>query len=242
MLEQLKESVCRANLSLPAYGLVLFTWGNVSGIDRESGHVVIKPSGVEYDVMTPDDMVVVDMNGNIIEGKLKPSSDLPTHLELYKAFPEIGGITHTHSKWATVFAQARHAIPAYGTTHADYFDGDIPCTRAMKRAEITGDYERNTGAVIVEAYKKIDYTAMPAVLVASHAPFTWGKDARESVHCSVILESVAEMAYHTSMLQANYFEIGLGTSMQTDLMRKHFDRKHGAGAYYGQGEGTGDEK
>lgn len=234
MLDNLKEQVCRANLMLPQTGLVIFTWGNVSGVYRERGLVVIKPSGVEYDGMTPEDMVITDLEGNIVEGKLNPSSDLPTHLELYKAFPSIGGICHTHSKWATVYAQAGLPIPAYGTTHADYFDGEIPCTRAMKKAEIAGEYEKNTGTVIVETFKKLDAQRMPAVLVRSHAPFVWGASPRESVEKSITLEYVAEMAHHTAILTSAFYETGGGSPMQPELLRKHYDRKHGANAYYGQ--------
>lgn len=236
MLEELKKLVCEANLQLPKYGLVTFTWGNVSGIDRESGLVVIKPSGVEYDVMKPEHMVVVDLNGNVVEGDLNPSSDTPTHLELYKAFPNLGGIVHTHSRWATIFAQAGKGVPALGTTHGDYFYGEIPCTRKMTPAEIAGEYEKETGTVIIERFhgeteghpEVIDPDAVPAVLVHSHGPFSWGKDPMEAVHNAVVLEECSMMAWHTRGLNP---EIG---PMQQELLDKHYLRKHGANAYYGQ--------
>ncbi len=229
MLKQLKKQVCEANIRLKESGLITLTWGNVSQIDRESGLVVIKPSGVSYDNMTPDDMVVVDLDGNVVEGKLNPSSDLPTHLELYKSFDGIGGVTHTHSRWATIFSQACMPISALGTTHADAFYGDVPCTRKLTPQEIADAYEKNTGRVIVEAFKDINPDDIPAVLVSSHGPFTWGKDANKSVENSIILEEVAMMAYHTLMLDKN-------ACIQQELMDKHYYRKHGANAYYGQTE------
>ncbi len=229
MLEELKKQVCEANLLLPKYGLVTFTWGNVSGIDRESGLVVIKPSGVSYDGMTPEDMVVVDLDGNVVEGRWKPSSDTATHLELYRAFPDCGGIVHTHSRWATTFAQAGRDVPAMGTTHGDYFYGDIPCTRRMTPEEIRGEYELETGKVIAETFRNRDPMAVPAVLVCSHGPFTWGKDPEEAVHNAVVLEEVAFMAWHAMLL-----EPGAGR-MQQELLDKHYLRKHGKNAYYGQG-------
>lgn len=230
MLEELKKQVLEANLELPKRNLITYTWGNVSGIDREKGLVVIKPSGVEYDVMTVDDLVVVDLDGNVVEGKLKPSSDTPTHLELYRKFKDIGGVVHTHSSWATTWAQAGKSITAYGTTHADYFYGKIPCTRKMKNEEIAGEYELNTGKVIVETFEKeeINPNFMPGVLVCSHGPFTWGKSPADAVHNSVVLEELAKMAYHTEMLNKNI------TNMQNELLDKHFLRKHGKNAYYGQ--------
>jgi len=229
MLEQLKEQVFQANLLLPKHGLITFTWGNVSGIDREQGLVVIKPSGVSYDVMKTDDMVVVDLKtGKTVEGSLKPSSDTPTHLELYKAFPNIGGVVHTHSRWATTFAQAGRGIMALGTTQGDYFYGEIPCTRKMTKAEIEGEYEKETGTVIIETFQGKDPDAIPAVLVHSHGPFTWGVDAVDAVHNAVVLEEVAFMNFHTMMLEPNI------PSMQQELLDKHYLRKHGANAYYGQ--------
>lgn len=230
MLEKLKEQVCAANLELPAHGLVTFTWGNVSGIDREQGLVVIKPSGVDYSVMTPEDMVVVDLiTGKTVEGKWKPSSDTPTHLALYRAFPNVGGIVHTHSRWATSFAQAGKGIPAYGTTHADYFYGEIPCTRKMTPEEISGEYELETGNVIIETFKDREPDDIPAVLVYSHGPFAWGKDPHNAVHNAVVLEELAFMAFHTTALTPGI------SSMQSELMDKHYLRKHGKNAYYGQG-------
>lgn len=233
MLEQLKEAVLQANLLLPKYNLVTFTWGNVSAIDREKGVVVIKPSGISYEAMTADDMVVVDLQGNVVEGKWKPSSDTPTHLELYKAFPHCGSIVHTHSRWATIFAQAGKDIPALGTTHGDYFHGPVPCTRPMIGEEIAGDYERETGKVIAEGFgiKGIDPKTVPAANVFSHGPFVWGKDAAEAVHNAVVLEEVAFMAWHAMMLAPER------TAMQNQLLDKHYYRKHGANAYYGQKEG-----
>ncbi len=228
MLDQLKEIVCAANQQLPKYGLVTFTWGNVSAIDRESGLVVIKPSGIAYEALSPANMVVLDLDGNIVEGTYRPSSDTPTHLVLYRAFPECGGIVHTHSRWATSFAQAGRDIPALGTTHGDYFYGDIPCTRKMTPEEIAGDYEKETGNVIAETFKSIDPAAIPGVLVHSHGPFVWGKDAFNAVHNAVVLEELAFMAYHALGL-----EPGL-PRMQQELLDKHYLRKHGANAYYGQ--------
>ena len=228
MLELLKEQVLKANLELPRYGLVTFTWGNVSGIDRESGLVVIKPSGVDYDTMTAEDMVVVDLAGNVVEGKWKPSSDTPTHLALYNAFPEMGGIVHTHSRWATTFAQAGRGIPAMGTTQADYFYGEIPCTRPMTEDEIRGEYEKETGNVIIERFNGVDPMTIPAVLVYSHGPFTWGKTPSDAVHNAVVLEEVAFMGYHAMLLNPQQ------GPMQQVLLDKHYLRKHGPGAYYGQ--------
>jgi len=229
MLKKLKEQVFQANLLLPKHGLVTFTWGNVSGINREKGLAVIKPSGVSYEAMKADDMVVVELEtGKVVDGELKPSSDTPTHVELYKAFPNIGGIVHTHSRWATSFAQAGRGIAALGTTHADYFYGEIPCTRKMTKAEIEGEYEKETGSVIIETFKDKDPDAIPAVLVHSHGPFTWGKDAMGAVHNAVVLDEVAFMNFHTLMLEPNI------QPMQRELLDKHYLRKHGANAYYGQ--------
>ncbi|WP_059102713.1 L-ribulose-5-phosphate 4-epimerase [Shouchella shacheensis] len=232
MLEELKQKVLDANLQLPEYELVTFTWGNVSGIDREQGLVVIKPSGVGYDVLQKDDLVVVDLQGNKVEGKLKPSSDTPTHVALYQAFPTIGGIVHTHSPWATTWAQAGLPVPALGTTHADYFYGDIPCTRKMKTAEIEGDYELQTGHVIDETFRshELDPNQMPGVLVNNHAPFCWGKDAGEALHNAVVMEEVAKMAYHTVQLNASV------NAISPSILEKHFLRKHGTDAYYGQNQ------
>lgn len=229
MLEHLKQKVCEANLLLPKYNLVVFTWGNVSEIDRETGLVVIKPSGVDYDKMTPEDMVVVSLDGKIVEGKLKPSSDTPTHLELYKNFKNIGGIVHTHSRWATIFSQRGKNIVPYGTTHGDYFYGEIPCTRKMLPKEIKEDYELNTGKVIVETFSSQNADNIPAVLVKNHGPFTWGTDSVDAVHNSVVLEEIAMMAWHTEVLGRNFYE-----PMPKDLLDKHYLRKHGNNAYYGQ--------
>lgn len=228
MLEELKKHVLEANLELPRFGLVTFTWGNVSGIDRDRGLVVIKPSGVSYASMKADDMVVVDLNGNRVEGNLKPSSDTPTHLAFYKHFQEIGGVVHTHSPWATAFAQAGRGIPALGTTHGDYFYGEIPCTRRMTAEEINGAYEQETGNVVIETFRNRNPMEIPAVLVNMHGPFTWGKDPMDAVHNSVVLEEVAKIAYHTLQLNP---EIG---AMDQTLLDRHFLRKHGANAYYGQ--------
>ena len=228
MLEELKEKVCKANLDLVKHGLVLFTWGNVSAIDRESGLVVIKPSGVSYDGMKPSDMVVVDLEGTVVEGDLNPSSDTPTHLVLYKAFPEIGGVVHTHSTFATAWAQAGRDIPSLGTTHADYFYNDIPCTRDMKKKEIFGEYEKETGNVIVERFSAMKPMDTPAVLVKNHGPFTWGKDAAEAVHNAVVLEEVAKMARNTELINPDV------KPAPDNIKEKHFYRKHGENAYYGQ--------
>lgn len=230
MLEQLKAEVLEANLSLPKYRLVTFTWGNVSGIDRETGYVVIKPSGVEYDEMTAEDLVVVDLDGTVVEGDLRPSSDTPTHLALYRAFPDIGGIVHTHSPWATSWAQAGLPLPALGTTHADYFYGEIPCTRELTEREVETNYELETGRVIVETYQKngLDPTAMPGVLVKNHAPFCWGEDAQQAVHHAVVLEEAAKMAFITYQLNPD------ARPISQYLLDKHYLRKHGANAYYGQ--------
>jgi L-ribulose-5-phosphate 4-epimerase len=229
MLERLKREVFEANLLLPGHGLVIFTWGNVSGIDREKGLIAIKPSGVEYSDMRAGDMVVLDLEGNVVEGKLNHTSDTPTHLALYKAFPDIGGVVHTHSRWATIFAQAGRGIPALGTTHADYFFGEIPCTRKLSDQEIDGEYEKETGAVIAEQFKAINANMVPAVLVQSHGPFAWGKSAAKAVENAVVLEELAFMAWHSLAMQS-----GL-QSMQPGLLGKHFFRKHGENAYYGQG-------
>ena len=229
MLEQLKKQVLEATLLLPKYGLVTFTWGNVSGIDRESGLVVIKPSGVPYEGMTEEDMVVVDLDGKRVEGKWKPSSDTPTHVELYKAFPALGGIVHTHSRWATTFAQAGLDIPAMGTTHGDYFYGDIPCTRKMTPQEIAGEYEKETGRVIIETFAGKSPADIPGVTVHSHGPFAWGRDAMDAVHNAVVMEEVAFMDWHAMMINP------AAGRMQQELLDKHYLRKHGKNAYYGQG-------
>ncbi len=228
MLDFLKKIVLEANLELPERGLVVYTWGNVSGIDRKEGLVVIKASGVRYEDMTLEHMVVLDLDGNIVEGKFRPSSDTPTHLALYKAFAGIGGIVHTHSAWATTWAQAQLGIPCFGTTHADYFFGEIPCTRPMKTEEIEGEYEAETGKVIIEAFEGRDPMYVPGVLVASHGPFTWGEDPAEAVHNSVVLEQIAQTAYATHTLNP-----GIGP-VPAPLLDKHFLRKHGKNAYYGQ--------
>ena len=230
MLESLKQRVLEANLLLPAHGLVTFTWGNVSGVDRESGLMVIKPSGVEYGEMTADHMVVVSLeSGEKVEGRLNPSSDTATHVELYNAFPRIGGVVHTHSRWATIFAQAGMGVPALGTTQADYFYGEIPCTRPMTDAEIGGAYERETGKVIVERFANLNPEDVPAVLVMSHGPFAWGSDPANAVHNAVVLEECAMMAWHNLALSGNTVR-----PMQQTLLDKHYLRKHGANAYYGQ--------
>lgn len=227
MLEELKKKVYEANIALKKNNLITLTWGNVSEIDRESGLIVIKPSGVSYDTMSPEDMVVVDMEGNRVEGKWNPSSDLKTHLELYKTFPEIGGVTHTHSRWATIFAQSELSIPISGTTHADTFYGDVPCTRKLTAEEIADDYEKETGKLICETFADINPMDVPAVLVCSHGPFTWGKDAAKSVENAIILEEIAMMAWHTLKLNSD-------ANFQQELADKHYFRKHGPNAYYGQ--------
>ena len=224
MLEKLKNEVLESNLALKESGLITLTWGNVSGRDPESGLIVIKPSGVSYDEMRAEDMVVVAPDGSVVEGRLKPSSDTPTHLALYRAF-DIGGVAHTHSRWATIFAQAGAAIPPLGTTHADVFYGEVPCTRRMTPAEIAGDYEAETGNVIIEAV--CDAGAVPAALVHSHGPFTWGRDAADAVETAITLEEVAMMAWHTLRLAPD-------AAIQSELMDRHYKRKHGSGAYYGQ--------
>ncbi len=230
MLEQLKKEVYEANMELPRRGLITYTWGNVSGRDAETGYFVIKPSGVDYDKLAPEDMVVVDLEGNVIEGKYRPSSDTPTHIELYKKYPEIGGIVHTHSPEATSWAQAGRSIPLYGTTHADYFYGPIPCARSLTRAEIEGEYEKNTGLVIIETFEEngINPVYTPGVLCCNHGPFTWGKDAAEAVHNAVVLEEVAKMATKTELINPRV------TTAPDTIRDKHFFRKHGANAYYGQ--------
>ncbi len=227
VLKELKNKVLQANLSLVKYGLVSFTWGNVSGIDRGKGLIVIKPSGVSYDDMRTDDMVVVNLEGEIVEGGLKPSSDTPTHLVLYKSFDKTGAVVHTHSQWATSWAQAGRPIPAYGTTHADYFYGEIPCTRKLTRKEIETDYEKNTARVIAERFKELDYIAMPGVLVNGHGPFAWGPNPDDAVHNAIILEDIAKMAFNTEVL-------GNIKPVDKYLLNKHYLRKHGKNAYYGQ--------
>lgn len=230
MLKELKKEVYEANMMLPKYNLITFTWGNVSGIDRKSGYVVIKPSGVNYEELSPEDMVVVDLEGNSVEGKLNPSSDTATHVELYKAFPDIKGIVHTHSPWAVSFAQAGKEIPVAGTTQGDYFYGSIPVTREMRKEEIVEEYEKQTGTVIIETFqeKQIDPNQVPGVLVNDHGPFTWGTSPENAVHNSVVLEQVAEMTYHTLQLNPH------GIEMSQVLLDKHYLRKHGKNAYYGQ--------
>ena len=231
MLEQLKQQVYEANMELPRRGLVTYTWGNVSGIDRQSGLFVIKPSGVEYDELRPEDLVVLDLNGNKVEGKLNPSSDTKTHIELYKAFPELGGIVHTHSTHAVAWAQAGRDIPCFGTTHADYFYGPVPCARALTQEEIDEDYEKNTGKVIIEAFqgRNIQPLHVPGVVCSSHGPFTWGKDAAQAVYHAVVLEEVAKMALLTLQIDPN------AAPAPQRIQDKHFLRKHGPNAYYGQG-------
>jgi L-ribulose-5-phosphate 4-epimerase len=228
MIEDLKEDVFQANLDLVKYNLVTLTWGNVSGILREKGLIIIKPSGVDYDEMKKDDMVVLDMEARVVEGKLQPSSDTPTHIELYKAFPDIGGITHSHSEYATMFAQACYEIPCFGTTHADHFYGPVPVTRFLTKEEVENDYELNTGKLIVERFKNLDPVSTPGVLIAGHGPFTWGKDALDSVKNNLVLERVAAMAIGTLQLDVKLSPI-------PDYIRdKHYKRKHGPDAYYGQ--------
>ena len=229
MLEALKQQVYEANMELPRRGLITYTWGNVSGIDRESGLFVIKPSGVDYDLLKPEDMVVMDLNGNRVEGTMNPSSDTPTHVELYKAFPEIGGIVHTHSPHATAWAQAGRGLPCYGTTHADYFYGEIPCARNLTAEEIEEGYEKNTGLVIVETFKGKNPIYVPAVLCKNHGPFTWGKNAAEAVHNAVVLEEVAKMNFMTELINPN-----ADNRTPQCMQDKHFLRKHGPNAYYGQ--------
>ncbi|SHM85236.1 L-ribulose-5-phosphate 4-epimerase [Anaerosporobacter mobilis DSM 15930] len=228
MLEELKQKVYEANMELPKRNLVTYTWGNVSEIDREKGVFVIKPSGVNYEDLKPEDMVVMDLDGNRVEGRYNPSTDTATHLELYKAFPEIGGVVHTHSPWATVWAQAGRSIPSYGTTHADYFYGEIPCARSLTPEEIEEAYEKNTGKVIIEAFVDKNPMYVPGVLCTNHGPFTWGKDAAGAVYNAVVLEEVAKMAHYTEMIRPDV------TPIPKPLMDKHFLRKHGANAYYGQ--------
>lgn len=229
MLEELKQRVYEANMLLPEHGLVTFTWGNVSEIDRETGYFAIKPSGVDYEKLKPEDMVIVDLEGNVVEGSYNPSSDTPTHVELYKAFPKIGGIVHTHSAWATSWAQAGRGIPCYGTTHADYLYGTVPCVRNLTEEELKA-YEVNTGVLIAEEFKNADYEAMPAVLCKNHGPFTWGSDGLEAVHNAVVLEEVAKMAARCEMINPN------AEPAPQELQDKHYYRKHGENAYYGQGK------
>lgn len=226
-LNRLKQQVYQANIDIVKHGLVIFTWGNVSAIDRDKNVIVIKPSGVSYDNMKSDDMVIVDMDGKVLEGKYKPSSDTSTHLELYKAFPEIGGVVHTHSTYATAWAQSGCDIPNIGTTHADYFSDDIPCTRDMTEEEVKGDYEKDTGTVIIERFKELNPVHIPGVLVKNHGPFSWGKDADDAVHNAVVLEQVAKMAFIA-------YQVNPNLTMNKLLIQKHFSRKHGPDAYYGQ--------
>ncbi|RKI43158.1 L-ribulose-5-phosphate 4-epimerase [bacterium D16-51] len=230
MLEKLKKEVYEANMELPEYGLVTFTWGNVSAIDREEGLFVIKPSGVDYDKLTPEDMVVMDLDGNKVEGRCHPSSDTPTHLELYKAFPEIGGIVHTHSSYATSWAQAGRSIPCYGTTHADYIYGEVPCLRCLTKEEIDEAYEKNTGLLIVNEFKRMNKKPIevPAVLCKNHGPFAWGKNAKDAVHNAVVLEEVAKMAFRCEVINGDI------KPAPQELQDKHYYRKHGKNAYYGQ--------
>ena len=234
MLEELKQKVFEANLKLVDYNLVVLTWGNVSGIDREKGLFVIKPSGVPYETMTADDMVVMDLKGNKVEGRLNPSSDTPTHMALYNAFPEIGGVVHTHSPWACSWAQAGRDVPAYGTTHADFANGNIPCTRGLTEDEVNGEYELNTGKVIIEDFEKrgISPEECPAVLIHRHGPFTWGKDAFKAVDNALILEEVAKMAHRTELIAS--FDKSYNIGIEDYLLNKHYQRKHGKNAYYGQ--------
>ena len=226
-LNRLKQQVYQANIDIVKHGLVIFTWGNVSAIDRDKNVIVIKPSGVSYDNMKSDDMVIVDMEGKVVEGKYKPSSDTATHLELYKAFPEIGGVVHTHSTYATAWAQSGLDIPNIGTTHADYFSDDIPCTRDMTEEEVKGDYEKDTGTVIIERFKELNPVHIPGVLVKNHGPFSWGKNADDAVHNAVVLEQVAKMAFIA-------YQVNPNLTMNKLLIQKHFSRKHGPDAYYGQ--------
>jgi len=234
MLEELKQKVFEANLKLVDYNLVVLTWGNVSGIDREKGLFVIKPSGVPYETMTADDMVVMDLKGNKVEGRLNPSSDTPTHMALYNAFPEIGGVVHTHSPWACSWAQAGRDVPAYGTTHADFANGSIPCTRGLTEDEVNGEYELNTGKVIIEDFAKrgISPEECPAVLIHRHGPFTWGKDAFKAVENALILEEVSKMAHQTELIAS--FDKSYNIGIEDYLLNKHYQRKHGKNAYYGQ--------
>lgn len=230
MLEELKQRVYEANILLPQYGLVTFTWGNASEIDRETGIMAIKPSGVDYDLLSPEDMVLVDLDGKRVEGRYNPSSDTATHIELYKAFPQIGGMVHTHSSYATSWAQAGLSIPCYGTTHADYIYGEVPCLRNLTKAEIEEAYERNTGDLIVDEFRRMgkDVVAVPAVLCKNHGPFTWGKDAYDAVHNAVVLEEVAKMAYRARLINPDI------APAPQELQDKHYNRKHGKNAYYGQ--------